>query len=166
MGRRRLKDGTEVELRPLEPDDAELLLEGFGALSAQSRYERFFTAVPRLPGHWLEELLDVDHRDREAIAALLAQDEAPLGLARYVRCEDDPGEAEFAVTVADAWQGRGVGRLLMGELIDAARANGLRRLTGDVHATNVPMLRLAESLGRSATLGPPQEGIVHAVIEL
>jgi acetyltransferase len=161
-----LRDGTPVEVRPVEPDDADLLLEGFNELSAPSRIARFLTAVPRLPGHWVEALVDIDHRDREALGALDPATGRGIGVARYVRLADRPHEAEFAVTVADAWQGRGVARLLLGELFDAARAHGLTVLSGDVLADNARMLALGRSLGRQARVGPVEGGVVRLEIDL
>ena len=161
-----LSDGTSVVIRPVEPEDADLLVEGFAELSDHSRYARFLTAVPRLPRHWVGELVDVDHRDHEALGALDPETGRGIGVARYVRLSDDPEEADFAIALADSWQGRGLGRILLGELADAARANGLRRLSGDVLATNTRMLALGRGIGRSATVGPPQDGVVRLVVEL
>ncbi|HVP01433.1 MAG TPA: GNAT family N-acetyltransferase [Solirubrobacteraceae bacterium] len=160
----RLKDGSEIELRPVEPDDGERIVSGFAGLSERSRYERFFTVVPTLPRHWLDELVDIDHRDREAIGAVDPQTGDGVGVARYVRLPEHPDEAEFAVTVTDAWQGRGVGRVLMNELLDAARANGIARLSGDVLAENEAMLALSRSLG--AHVEPAESAVTHVVIEL
>ncbi len=161
-----LRDGSTAVIRPVEPEDAGLLVDGFEALSDRSRYARFLTAVPRLPRHWVQELVDLDHRDREALGALDAQTGDGVGVARYVRLEDDPQEAEFAIAIADDWQGRGLGRILLGELVEAARANGLLRLSGDVLAANDRMLELGRSVGRDAHLGDVHDGVVHLVVEL
>jgi GNAT superfamily N-acetyltransferase len=161
-----LRDGAAVEIRPLEPDDADLLVEGFEGLSPASRYARFLTAVPSLPRHWVESLVDLDHRDREALAAIDALTGTGIGVARYVRLEDDPQEAEFAIAITDAWQDRGLGRILLGELCDAARANGIERLSGDVFAENGRMLGLGRTIGRGATVGTAETGVVRLVVEL
>lgn len=161
-----LRDGSTVVLRPMEPEDAGLLVEGFEALSDRSRYARFLTAVPRLPRHWVEELVDLDHRDREALGAIDPVSGEGVGVARYVRLEDDPREADFAIAIADPWQGRGLGRVLLAELVDAARANGLERISGDVLAENTRMLQLGRSVGRDAHVGPPEAGVVRLVVEL
>ncbi|HEY5142675.1 MAG TPA: GNAT family N-acetyltransferase [Solirubrobacteraceae bacterium] len=160
----RLKDGTEIEIRPLEPHDAELLIHGFDELSARTRYERFFTVVPTLPRHWVEELMDIDHRDREALGAGDPVTGQGVGIARYVRPAGTTDEAEFAVTITDEWQGRGAGRALMLELMEAARANGISRLTGEVLAANDPMLALAQRLGAHAE--PSEGGVVHVTLDL
>jgi acetyltransferase len=161
-----LRDGAAVDIRPLEPEDADLLVEGFEGLSPASRYARFLTAVPSLPRHWVDDLVDLDHRDREALAASDGQTGRGIGIARYVRDENDPQEAEFAIAIADAWQSRGLGRVLLGELIDAARANGLTRLYGDVLADNERMLALGRELGDPAHVGPAESGVVRLVLEL
>lgn len=161
-----LRDGSTAVIRPIEPEDAGLLVEGFEALSDRSRYARFLTAVPRLPRHWVDVLVDVDHRDREALGALDPQTGEGVGVARYVRLEDAPDEAEFAIAIADDWQGRGLGRVLLAELVDAARANGLRCLTADVLAENTRMLELGRSVGRDARLGEIHDGVVHLTVEL
>jgi acetyltransferase len=81
-----------------------------------------------------------------ALAATAMLDgETLLGVARYVR--DDNQAAEFALVVADSWQGRGIGTRLMAKLIDAARRRGVKRLYGEILATNRPMLGLATKLG-------------------
>jgi acetyltransferase len=82
-----------------------------------------------------------------ALAATAMLDgETLLGVARYVRDKDDQA-AEFALVVADSWQGRGIGARLMAKLIDAARRRGVKRLYGEILATNRPMLGLATKLG-------------------
>lgn len=161
-----LRDGSTAVIRPVEPDDAGLLVEGFEALSDRSRYARFLTAVPRLPKHWVDNLVDVDHRDREALGAVDVRTGEGVGVARYVRLAEDPEEAEFAIAIADDWQGRGLGRVLLGELVDAARANGLRRLSGDILAENARMLALGRTVGRDARLGDVHDGVVHLTVDL
>jgi acetyltransferase len=81
-----------------------------------------------------------------AATTMLGGKETLLGVARYVR--DRKGDsAEFAIVVADAWQGRGVGTRLLRELGDVARKRGLKRLYGDILGTNRPMLDLVSKLG-------------------
>jgi acetyltransferase len=161
-----LPEGIDVVIRPVEPDDADLLVQAFEGLSAESRYLRFLTTVPRLPRHWVDELVDLDHRYREALGALDPETGEGIAVARYVRFDDDPEEADFAIAVADAWQGRGLGRLLLGELLEAARANGLRRLSGDVIATNERMLALGHTLGVPTRTSVAESGVVRLVLEL
>ncbi len=81
-----------------------------------------------------------------AATTMLGSKETLIGVARYVR--DKKGDAaEFAIVVADAWQGRGIGTRLLRELSDAARERRLARLYGDILGTNRPMIELVRKLG-------------------
>src|ERR1700722_13417626 len=105
-----LRDGARLTLRPITPEDKPLLVASFERLSEQSRYRRFFTTVNVISPAQLDYLVNVDHRDHEAIVAIDPSSGDALGVARYIRSEEDPECAEVAVTVADDWQGRGLGR--------------------------------------------------------
>ncbi len=135
-------------MRPLTRDDADLLVRFGLGLSAATRYQRFLGGGVRFTADLLARLLPAESERDLALVATVVLDgrELPVGVARYVRLAD--GEtAEFAVTVADAWQGRGVGRRLLERLVEIARERGLRTLVGDTFAANGPMLQLARSLG-------------------
>jgi RimJ/RimL family protein N-acetyltransferase len=116
-----LPDGAEVVLRPLEPDDADLLHAVFDRLGPRSRELRFLAPKHRLTGADLRQLLAVDHRDHEAVVAFAADDGEPVGVARFVRSDEDPRTADVAVVVVDAWQSRGVGTVLASALVRRAR---------------------------------------------
>ena len=83
-----------------------------------------------------------------AATTMLGGGETLIGVARYVRNRADAA-AEFALVVADSWQGRGIGRRLLAKLIEAARRRGVKRLYGEILAINRPMLELARKLGFS-----------------
>jgi RimJ/RimL family protein N-acetyltransferase len=143
----RLRDGSTVWVRPIRPSDKDELREGYEALSDESRYRRFLAA----PGHLSEErlayLTEVDHHDHEALVALEPQTGRGIGVARFVRSRQRPDAAEVAVTIADDWQGRGAGTLLLELLSDRAREEGVERFTGDVLAGNRDVLDVVERLG-------------------
>ena len=146
-----LNDGAALRLRPIRPDDEPRLVELFHRLSPRTVYQRFFRAYDRLPDHWYHRFAHVDYRTRLALVAEQQEAGGPLlhAVARY-----EPGEAagttEIAIVVADAWQHRGLGTLLLDALLAAAEARGLRRFTADVLADNRPMLRV---LTRVAHIG-------------
>src|SRR4051812_9430235 len=123
-----LRDGTRLVVRPLEPTDRDALAEAVNRLSETTRYLRFAAPKPRLTKADLDALLDLDHHDREALLAIDPLTRDGVAVARYVRLRDEPDAAEVAVTVADAWQGRGLGTLLTALLIERARAEGVVRL--------------------------------------
>ena len=137
-----------LTVRALQPEHADLEVRFGLALSAQSRYERVLGGGVKLTPELLARLVNVDFsRDAALIATVAFGDsETPVGVGRYARTAGDD-TAEVAVTIADAWQGCGLGRLLLERVVDAARRNGVRRLTGDVLAANARMLALARRFG-------------------
>jgi len=141
--------GHAIVVRPLLPDDADLVIALGRALSPTSLYQRFLNGGIKQNPRLLERLVNVDFtRDLALIAtASIAGEESPIGVARYARLDAESGVAEFAITVADAWHGRGIGARLLRRLVECARDRGLARLTGDVLATNRAMLALARAQG-------------------
>jgi acetyltransferase len=140
-----------VTIRPLRREDADLELRFGLGLSEATRYSRFFGGV-RFTPDLLATLVNVDFSRDVALMATttVAGQETPIGVARYVLLPDGH-QAEFAVTVADAWQGCGVGRMLLTRLVEIARERGLQRLVGETLATNQAMIRLATTVGFTAT---------------
>ena len=143
----RLRDGSEVVVRPIEADDRERLAAGFARLSPESRYRRFLVPMARLSDEMLDYLVKVDHHDHEALVALDVATGEGAGVARYVRLADRPEVAEAAVTVADDWQGRGLGTMLLELLAGRARQEGITRFTALMLAENTDMMELLENLG-------------------
>lgn len=120
-----LRDGSRVTLREIAPSDKPLLAASFERLSPESRYRRFFTAKTRLSEAELDYLVNIDHNDHEAVVAIDPVTGDVVGVARYIRSGEEHALAEVAVTVADHWQGRGLGRALIGRL-DLSRPSGGR----------------------------------------
>jgi len=143
--RTRLRDGSTVVIRPLSPEDRELLRSGFERLSARSRYLRFQTPLAELSDEQLSYLTAVDHHDHEALVALDPESDDAVGVARFVRVSDNV--AECAIVVADDWQNRGLGGKLLDHLVQRAHEEGVERFTALVLAENSDALRLLERLG-------------------
>lgn len=131
-----------LRVRPLHAHDDDALELVFDALSARSRFLRFHAPTPRLTGALRRGMLDVDGWSRFGLIAEVAG-RHPIGIAHLVGT--GPGEAEFALAVADRWQARGVGRTLLAGLQDLAVGRGFRHLHGEVLLENRAMLRLAGS---------------------
>src|ERR1700686_3799311 len=159
-----LRNGARVTLRPIAPEDKPLLAAIFERLSEESRYRRFFTTKAELSAAELNYFVDVDHSDHEAIIAIDPSGGEALGVARYIRSTDDAEVAEVAVTVADDWQGRGLGRALLDRLTYRARREGVRRFSALVQSDNPEALGLAAGVGD--TRRQWDTGVVELVIEL
>lgn len=157
-------DGMRCTIRPIRPEDAQPLQDFVRGLSDESRYMRFVSMMRELTPRMLARYTQVDY-DREL--ALVACIDVPnpahrghlheviIGLAHYLRNPDGQG-AEYALVVADDYQRRGLGAMLMQALIEAAREQGLGYLEGIVLKANRPMLTLMQRLGMRSEPDPEE----------
>jgi RimJ/RimL family protein N-acetyltransferase len=142
-----LTDGTRMLVRPITPDDKQLLVEGFAHLSSETRFRRFLGYMDKLRPPLLRYLTEVDYVDHFAWVGLDANTDNGIGVARYVRMRDDPTAAEAAIVVVDGYQRRGAGLILLQLLGASALANGVKHFVGEALAENHPIRELLESLG-------------------
>ncbi len=140
-----------VRLRELRRDDTATLDAIMTGLSPHSRHLRFHTPLGRLTGSIRDALLDVDGHDHVGLVATAGRD-GPIGVARFIRDPVRRTEAEIAFAVVDAWHGRGVGRLLVRDLVDRAVAAGIGRIRARVLAENTAALALLRSVLPTALL--------------
>lgn len=167
-----LADGREVVVRPVLAFDADAEQDFIRGLSADTRLKRFHFGLRELPPPMLRAMTDVDHETHVAIVAeALDNDDAAtiVADARYVRGPSPDladTEAEFAIAVADAWQGVGLGRELMERLACHAARHGVRTLVGDVLPGNRAMFALAATLGGERVASPNGPGVTRTRFEL
>ncbi|WP_110240480.1 GNAT family N-acetyltransferase [Nocardioides gilvus] len=163
-----LRDGTDAWIVDLKPSDRENLAQAFEELSPESRRQRFLTPMAHLTDTMLDHLVDdvdgVDH-----IALVLSAETSPgtydpIAIARIVRYDDQPDAADLAVTVKDAWQGRGVASALLGVLV-ARRPVGVTRVITEVASDNDASLAMLRRLGPLET-EPNGHGAYDVTIEL
>jgi acyl-CoA synthetase (NDP forming)/RimJ/RimL family protein N-acetyltransferase len=143
-----LRDGGTAHVRPIRPDDADLVADFHVRQSEESRYFRFFAPLPRLSRRDLARFTQVDHVDRVALVATIGAD--IVGIARFDAAPVRPGHprsAEVAFNISDAHQGRGLGSVLLEHLVAAARERGIRRFTADVLPTNAKMIGVFREAG-------------------
>lgn len=144
-----LKDGTEVRLRLIRATDKAALAKGFEQLTAASRYDRFMGIKTELTEEDLEYFTEVDGIDHFALAVFRVADsdeEEPIGTARFVRLNEHPDVAEAAVTIIDAYQGRGLGTILLQRLLGAAWERDIRWFHFELWSRNVGMKHLIETV--------------------
>jgi acetyltransferase len=161
------KDGLTVTIRPISPEDAEMEQEFVRKLSAETKYFRFMNTLRELSPAQLVRLTQIDYDREMAFVALVEQDgkETEVGVARYAMNPD--GEScEFAIVVADDWQGKGLARRLMSVIIDTARSRGLKYMNGDFLAENRRMLQFVATLGFVLSPHPDDPGLKRGVLAL
>jgi GNAT superfamily N-acetyltransferase len=134
-----------ITIRPLRNGEAAVVQSVFDHLGPRSRLLRFGGAKTVLSAADLEALCRVDERHVVLVALLGGE---PIGIARLVRNMEDPGLGEVAVAVGDAWQGRGVGSVLVDRLAAEARAGGIERLSATLSAENHASLKLMGRITR------------------
>lgn len=160
-GRFRARNGREVRVRLITPDDWPLLIDLFHHLSPQTRWRRFHTVMdepdPALVERMARQLADVDNRTQGgAVLALLDENgqETLIGVGRLARPPEDPDSpaAEAAVVVRDDWQGQGVGTVLTLLLVSLARRMGVKELWAMVQADNAPLFQVISGMRHAMEL--------------
>jgi acetyltransferase len=165
-----LNDGTPLVLRPLRSDDASRLETSFRQLSAESRYARFLTHKMSLSPSELKYFTHCDGANHLALGVFLANAEGEeqklVGVGRYVRDANDFALAEVAIVVGDAWQHRGIGKLLFVGLAEAAWQVGIRRWKAVFLVYNTAIRRLLETVGKKQAECAFDWGIAEAIYRL
>jgi RimJ/RimL family protein N-acetyltransferase len=145
----KLPDGTKILIRPLQREDRSDLVRGFEKLSMGSRRFRFLTPIHKLSEYQLSSLFEVDNLNHVAIGVkdIGRRDKPGIAVARFVRLKEQSPTAEFAITVIDEYQNRGLGTLLLEILMKTARDRGIDVLRGFLLDDNLAMIRLLERYG-------------------
>jgi acetyltransferase len=145
--RYQLPNGTDITIRPIRPEDAEIEQDFIRNLSEQSRYFRFMQNIHELTPKMLTRFTQIDYDQEMALIAVTEQEgqEEELAVGRYV-ANSDGVSCEFALVVSDKWQRLGIGHRLMNLLIKIARDRGLETMEGEVLSGNTKMLGLLKSL--------------------
>jgi acetyltransferase len=143
-----LPDGTDLTIRPIRPEDAQMEQEFVRGLSQQTKYFRFMQALKELTPEMLVRFTQIDYDREMALISVVSRSgvEEEVGVSRYMT---RPGgdRCEFAIVVSDQWRGKGIGARLMRSLMQNARDRGLKVMEGEVLAANNRMLELMKSLG-------------------
>ncbi|HSM23146.1 MAG TPA: GNAT family N-acetyltransferase, partial [Rubrivivax sp.] len=159
-----MKGGGLYTLRPIRPDDADMLQAFVRGLSQESRYFRFASAMQELPARMLARYTLIDYDREMALVAVVderrtledgsvAESERMVGVVRYIT-NPDGTSCEFSLVIADDFKGQGLGSRLMLSIIDLARSKGLSEIVGLILANNTAMLRLMRSLGFTVAAFP------------
>ena len=160
-------DGTELWIRPIRPEDAQIEKSFVSNLSEQTRYFRFLSTVKELTQALLVRFTQIDYDREMAFIAVVGEkpQEKEVAAGHYVTYPD--GETcEFGLVVADEWQGRGVGHQIMVDLIRAAGSKGLKKMIAYIFNENDAMLQMVRGLGFKVGPAPGEPRISEALKEL
>ena len=155
--------GVEVFIRPVRPDDADLLRPLFKSLSPESIYFRFFAPRKDFSDHMLERFARIDE-DCEIALTALDRSGKMIGMACVFILEDRV-QAEFSVLVGDPWQGKGIGAELLRRCLMLAKQQQVHTVWGRVLPGNARMLIMAQKLG-FAKKQVPDENEYELTIDL
>jgi RimJ/RimL family protein N-acetyltransferase len=161
----RLRDGRPIEIRALRPDDRAEMLAAIGRTGTQSLQRRFFVPKKGFSEQEIAFFLNIDFENHVALVAQIDEDGRPAitGGGRYIVVR--PGQAEIAFMVVDAYQGQGIGTVLMRHLAVLARDAGLKELIAEVLPQNTAMLKVFRKFGfRPGSKREPQ--VVHLALQL
>ncbi|HSN81761.1 MAG TPA: bifunctional acetate--CoA ligase family protein/GNAT family N-acetyltransferase [Polyangiales bacterium] len=160
-------EGQDITIRPIRPEDAEIEQAFVRKLSPKAKHFRFMQGVRELTPEMLVRFTQLDYDRELALIAVVQEDgeEREIAVARYAMNPD--GETcEFAVVVADEWQGRGVGSEVMRQLMNAAKNKGIARIQGQVLKENAAMLKLMGFLGFESAPSEDDPSILDVYREL
>jgi acyl-CoA synthetase (NDP forming)/GNAT superfamily N-acetyltransferase len=156
-----LRDGGTAHLRPVAPSDAELLVAFYDQVSPQSKYYRFFAAMPKLSDREVKRFVEVDHHERVALVLTVAEQMIAIGqFEQLPPGTGQPVEAEVAFLVRDSDQHRGIGQLLLEHLAQIGREVGVERFVAEVLPDNIGMLQVFRDAGYQVK-GGFEDGVMH-----
>ena len=163
--------GYSISVRPLRRSDLDIESAFVVGLSRESRYNRLLGGAINISRAYIEQLTTIDYSRDMALAAVVmtSDSEVLIGVARYVQEQSPdgrPAPCEFAIVLADAWQGRGIGKHLMQKLIEVARKRGIPSMYGEILATNHGMLMMVKGLGFRIGRHPDDGTVVRATQDL
>jgi GNAT superfamily N-acetyltransferase len=160
-----IRDGRQIEIRSLRPDDEADMLAAIGRTSTQSLQRRFFVAKRGFSPKEIDFFMKIDFSNHVALVALADEDGRPsiVGGGRYVVVE--PGKAEVAFVVIDGYQSQGLGAHLMRHLAAIARDVGLTELIAEVLPENAAMRKVFSKFGFRPVLGQDPQ-LIHLVMQL
>ena len=158
--RRIARNGVVISLRPMRDEDGPQVVELFRALSHESIYNRFLTPIVRLDAKQVRKLTHVDPGLEYAVAAWLSEAgcERMVGVGRYHAMSTEV--AEIGIVVGDPWHRLGIGKMLLRQLTESARARGLLWFASTIDPCNLRLLRFVEACGFKGHL-KYHDGLLH-----
>ncbi|MCW2308086.1 bifunctional acetate--CoA ligase family protein/GNAT family N-acetyltransferase [Rhodobium gokarnense] len=160
-----LKDGRPVFLRPIRPEDEVLYDDFFAEVSDEDMRLRFFAPIKEFTHAFLSRLTQIDYARAMAFIALDGNTGQLLGVVR-LHADADHDTGEYAVLIRSPLKGLGLGWVLMNQIIEYARADGIKVINGEVLHENGGMLAICEALGFSVRTSEDDRSIAKVTLEV
>ena len=160
-----LPNGTEITIRPIRPEDADMEKDFVHHLSERSKYFRFMQALQELTPEMLVRFTQIDYDREMAFIAVNKEEDKELGVGRYMM-NPDGNSADFALVVSDQYQGMGIGFRIMRALMQSAKHKGITKFEGEILTVNEAMLSLVKKLGFSIEPIEGDHEIVRVIKDL
>jgi acetyltransferase len=160
-----LPNGTEITIRPIRPEDADMEKDFVHNLSERSKYFRFMQALQELTPEMLVRFTQIDYDREMAFIAVNKDDDKELGVGRYMM-NPDGNSTDFALVVSDQYQGMGIGFRIMRALMQSAKHKGITKFEGEILTVNEPMLSLVKKLGFSIEPIEGEHEVVRVIKDL
>jgi acetyltransferase len=160
-----VKDGWRVFARPIRPEDEPSIHEFLRHVTAQDLRLRFFAPMKQFTHEFIARLTQLDYARAMAFVAF---DEANGDLVGVVRIHSDSiyESGEYAILLRSDLKGRGLGWALMQLIIEYAKSEGLKAISGDVLAENTVMLEMCRTLGFEVKTDPIEQNICNVKLSL
>lgn len=160
-----LEDGTAVQLRPVKPTDERMVQEFFYGMSGREVYYRFLHSIKAFPRKDMQKMVNIDYHRQMGVLALVGEfgNQEAAALARYILGDNGVPEVDFAVQ--DKYQGQGLGKRLMGYLLEIAKDRGYSKAAALVMAENAASLHILYNMGYAVT-GTSESGVVELTLHL
>ena len=139
-----IKEGLTIFIRPLIKEDRKAFVKAFSKLSDKTKQLRFLTSTEALSEKEFDYLVNVDHENHVAFCAYYSKngEEIGIGVARYIRSIKKPNTAEIAITIIDEFQGMGIGKLLIQNIVAFAKQHGIEKFVANAYYLNNTILNI------------------------
>ncbi|MHC1590564.1 MAG: GNAT family N-acetyltransferase [Candidatus Helarchaeales archaeon] len=140
------RKGERFKIRPISPEDDDAVLELYYSLSQETVYFRFFQTKKNVPKSRVRQFTRIDYRKNFALVVENPQKKL-IGIGRFIVDKDDPDSAEMSIVIADAYQRRGIGTILIKYLVQIAKERGIKKIYATVLSDNYKILGTIDKLG-------------------
>jgi len=160
-----LGDGWRIFVRPVRPDDEDLIRDHLAHVSKEDLRLRFFDSIKEFSHQFIARLIDLDYARAMAFVAIDEATREPLGVVR-LHADASHEAGEYAILLRSDLKGRGLGWSLMQLIIEYAKSEGVKRISGQILQENTVMLNMCRELGFKIETDPQDRGLRDVTLTL